>query len=88
MLESKIERTVCEYAKKAGCVTYKFTGHKGVPDRIFMIKGKTFFIEFKAKGKKPTELQRKTMGDIVSKGIACYICDDVESGKRIIDSFT
>jgi len=87
MLESKIEKTVCEYAKGLGVLTYKFTGHKGVPDRIFMINGKTFFIEFKAEGKKPTQLQRKTMMDIVNHKIPCYVCDTIESGKMVIDSF-
>ena len=52
MKESDIEKKVSIYAKKLGFTTYKFTSpsSRGVPDRIYIKNGITFFIEFKAQG--------------------------------------
>jgi len=61
MRESEVESAVCAFAKANGVSTLKLAGqhNRGKPDRIFMRKGKTIFVELKATGGKPTALQLK-----------------------------
>lgn len=89
VLEKDIEKKVCDYAKKLGCITYKFTSPacRSVPDRlIIMPEGKgAFFIEFKRKGAKPTPAQELEIQKIHKQGFPVFIIDSVEDGKRLID---
>lgn len=87
MLESKIEREVSKYAKSKGYLTYKFTGHKGVPDRMYIKDGVVIFIEFKQEGKLPTKLQEKTISDIQSQSIPVYVIDNIDDGKEVINKW-
>ena len=82
MLERDIERRVSEIAKKNGWLSFKFVSpaQRGVPDRIFMKDGRIVFIEFKAPGKKPTELQDHIMRRMVDAGCEVHVCDSVEDG--------
>ena len=87
MLEKQIEKKVCEYAESLGWLQYKFksANHKGVPDRIFMKNGKVVFIEFKAKGKKPTKLQFRVHRQLNEKAMTVTIVDSVETGKHFFN---
>lgn len=86
MRESHIEKKVCEYAQANGWLSFKFTGHKGVPDRIFIKDGKTLFIEFKAPGALPTALQKRIHDKITAHGVAVFVVDDIEEGYKIVNS--
>jgi len=90
MLEKEIEKKVCDYAKKFDWVTFKFVSpsNRGVPDRIFMRQHKMMFIEFKAKGKKPTNLQNLVAQTISKTGFEVFVVDNVDQGKGIIDAYT
>lgn len=90
MLEKVIEKKVVDYATLKGMLSYKFTSTsvKGVPDRIFLFNGVTFFIEFKQLNKKPTKLQEYQIKKIESQNIKVYIIDGIEKGKRLIDEIT
>ena len=81
MLEKKIEKKCADLAKKAGWLTYKFVSpsQRGVPDRIFIKDGRTVFVEFKALGKKPSQLQAQTIRKMQAQGCEVYVCDSVES---------
>lgn len=62
MLERDIERALCKRVKELGGMCEKFTspGKRSVPDRLVTLPGPCYvFVELKAPGKKPTELQRK-----------------------------
>ena len=87
MLEKEIEQKVNTYARETGWLQYKFVspGKRGVPDRIYMIHGHCLMIEFKALGKRATALQAKEMRAIRSKGIDCYVVDNVTEGKDLLD---
>jgi hypothetical protein len=89
MRESTIEKKTCDYAKSLGWKTYKFVspGNKAVPDRIFFRRTICFLIEFKQKGKKPTKLQEKTINDLRKEGFEVFVCDNLEDGIKIINSF-
>lgn len=89
MRESHIEKKVSEYAKANGWLTYKFSSpnNRGVPDRVYMKEGVVFFIEFKALGKTTTTLQEKNIQRIREQNIKVFVVDDIEEGKKIVDSF-
>ena len=55
--EKAIEKAVVEYAESLGFLQFKLSSqwNKALPDRLFIYKGVTAFIEFKAPGKMPTE---------------------------------
>jgi hypothetical protein len=87
MRESTIEKAVCDYAKTKGCITLKLAGmnQRGQPDRLFIRNGKALFLEFKAKGKKPTALQIKWLLDLTAQGMNAMWCDSIFEGKQLID---
>jgi hypothetical protein len=90
MLEKDIEKKVCDYAKSKGWLTYKFTSpmYRSVPDRIFIDPtGQFVFIEFKAKGKKPTPGQTREHNKLKNQGCLVYVVDEVELGIASIDLF-
>lgn len=91
MLEKEIETKVKEYARSKGWLAYKFTspGHAFVPDGLFISpRGSVIFMEFKQKGKKPTPGQQREMERIIGHYIPCYVVDDVEYGKTLINAHT
>ena len=87
MLEKQIEKKVCDYAKSFGFQVYKFTspGMRAVPDRLFVYKGKIFFIEFKRGGCKVTGPQEREHTRLREAGATVFVVDDVSRGKFIID---
>jgi len=62
MLEKTIEAALVKRVKELGGTCEKFTspGRRSVPDRLVTLpEGRIVFVECKAPGKKPTELQLK-----------------------------
>ena len=62
MLERDVEKALVKRVKALGGLCEKFTSptSRSVPDRIVTIPGgKIIFVELKAPGKKPTELQER-----------------------------
>ena len=86
--EAKIEAAVCRHAKSKGMDCYKFTSpsRRSVPDRMFIYRGRVFFIEFKAPGKKPTPGQEREIERIRKQDVKCFVCDDAAGGKFLIDT--
>jgi Holliday junction resolvase len=87
MSESAIEKKVCDFARAAGCIVMKLSGanQRGQPDRLFIRMGRVLFIEFKAPGKTPTELQHRWIHNLTVHGMSATWCDSVASG---IDAIT
>lgn len=89
MLESEIEKKVCDYAKERGFLVYKFTSpnRAAVPDRLFIKQtGALFFCEFKRGGAKPTAPQEREHTRLRDHNVRVFVVDSVEQGKLIIDS--
>jgi hypothetical protein len=87
--EKNIERKYVNYAKQLDCLALKFSpeGAAGYPDRVTFVQGGyAFFIEFKAKGKKPTALQEKRHAELRAMGFDVYVCDNLESAKELLNS--
>lgn len=89
-LEKDIEKKVVDYAKKLGCLVYKFTSpaRRSVPDRLFIPpKGYAmFFIEFKRKGCKPTPAQEVEIAKIRAQGKYVGVIDNVDAGKQCVEA--
>ena len=86
MLEKQIETKVCDYAKECGVGVYKFTSpaRAAVPDRMFMYKGRVFFIEFKREGQKATPAQEREHNRMRQHQINVFVVDNVEQGVIVI----
>lgn len=86
-LESYIQKTVRAYAKSKGVLSYKFSSpsQRHIPDCIFIHAGRTFYVEFKRLGEKPTLAQALEHERMRAHGAIVHVCDSVESGKRIVD---
>lgn len=87
MLEKQIEAKVCDYAKAKGVLAYKFTSpaRAAVPDRMFIYKGRMFFIEFKREGQKATPAQEREHNRLRQHQINVFVVDNVEQGKSTIN---
>jgi len=91
MLEAKIERAVCDYAKARGWGAEKFTSpnKRSVPDRLMSPPtAAMFFIEFKAEGKTPTVSQARDHEVRRKRGQVVFVVDSVPLGKFIVDEVT
>jgi len=89
ILESAIERAVCQYAQKKGWLTPKseLMGN-GWPDRLLFKSGCVFFIEFKRKDEKPGTDQLVVCNTIIYQGgLIVYVIDNIKDGKALIDAY-
>lgn len=84
MKEKAVEEYLREQVKAAGGKAYKFVspGNVGVPDRLVLFPGgRVVFVELKALGKKPTELQCAQHERIKRFGFAVHVA----STKEMVD---
>ena len=90
MKESAIESALVRHAKKLGIYTAKFTSpsRRGVPDRIFIRDGVVLFLELKAPGEKPTELQMHEMRVLAIHDVMVMWTDNIEIGKKLLDALS
>jgi len=87
MLEKDIEKKIGDFAKKQGCLYYKFTSpaRRAVPDRMIITpQGAIGFLEVKAQGKKPTPLQQSEIKRLQAQSCTADWCDSVESGRLFV----
>lgn len=82
MRESAVESAICTYARKHGITPLKLSGQgaRGKADRMFMRQGKVVFLEVKAPGKKPTDLQLRFLRQRRDDGFAAGWCDNILEG--------
>lgn len=88
MNEKLIERKLRESVKKLGGLALKFSSpyHRGMPDRIVLMpQGRTYFVELKTTGKKPTELQKKALAELRAMGFNVCIIDSQESLNNFLE---
>lgn len=89
-MEKVIEKKVSDYAKKNGVLSYKINSIscRGLPDRMFLNNnGDIYFVEFKQKGKKPTDLQSLKIKELKNRGFKVSVVDNIEDGFKVIDGF-
>jgi len=82
MLEKDIESALCARVKSIGGLCEKFVspGRRSVPDRIVTLPGGVIvFVEVKAPGKKPTDLQERDHARRKALGCRVVVIDSMES---------
>ena len=84
--EATLERSFCNWLRKAGCLVYKFVspGNDGVPDRIVVTSGgRVIFVELKTERGELSDIQNYQIGRIRDHG------QDVRElyGKDDVDRF-
>lgn len=88
MRESDIEKKVCDYARRKGCLVYKFTSpaRRAVPDRLIVAPtGRVGFLELKAPGKKPTRCQTHELERLRANNARAAWTNSVEGGLEFVD---
>ena len=81
MLEKRIEAALMRRVATLGGTCEKFTspGRRSVPDRLVSLPGgRIVFVECKAPGKKPTELQERDHARRRALGCEVVIIDSME----------
>ncbi len=90
MLEKDLEKKIVIKARKLGYLTYKFVSpsNRGVPDRIFISEnGKLFFVEFKSKKGKLSELQKLKISELRSRKQSVFVVNDEELAMEILEKY-
>jgi len=83
--ESVIESYLVKEVKKVGGLCYKFMSSvNGVPDRIVIYKGDTYFVEVKRPGGKVRKDQKKVHADIKDRGVDVYVIDTRDGVRSFI----
>lgn len=85
MRESYIERKLCERIKTLGgsCEKFTSTNRRAVPDRLVLLPGgRIEFVEVKAPGANPTELQYRDHERRRVLGFTVHVIDSLEAIDR------
>jgi hypothetical protein len=78
MKESKIEKYLVDQVKALGGKAIKMipTYENGIPDRLVLLYGKSYFIELKKEGENPDPLQVAYMNELERMGFRCFVIDN------------
>ena len=88
MREKALERLLIAAVKQAGGMALKFVspGMAGVPDRLVLLpEGKLCFVEMKAPGEKPRQLQRLRHEQLRNLGFRVVVVDSVEGIREVME---
>jgi hypothetical protein len=90
VLEKAIEQAVNRWAKSKGCITRKMNGlgNRSWPDTMYIfLDGRIAFIEFKAPGKRPTELQEAMIKELQKRGVYADWFDNKQEALLFLSQF-
>lgn len=84
--EAKVENYLKTLANKTGFLYWKFTtqSQTGVPDRILIGHGYTFFVELKQPGEKPRKDQKAVIELMRDYGAIVYVGSSKEECDAIV----
>lgn len=88
MREKEVERHLVEAVRRRGGIAPKLVspGYDGMPDRLVLMDGgRMAFVELKAPGKKPRELQLKRMDELKRLGYLVKVVDSVDKIREVLD---
>lgn len=85
-LESGIESGIRDYALVRGWMALKFVspGQTGVPDRLFIRRGRHVFMEVKKLDERPTEKQEAKHREMREHGAEVHWVDNLDDAKAIL----
>lgn len=86
--ESAIELALWRAIEAAGHYSRKWTspGHRGVPDRIVIARGRVHFVEIKAPGKRPTSEQQREHERIAAAGGTVWVIDSLDGVSNFVET--
>lgn len=89
MLEKELEAKVVKYAKDHGILTYKFVSpnNRGVPDRIFLNRGRVMFIEFKSSTGQTSKLQDYEIQRITEAGHRTFVLSSFDESVTLLNRY-
>lgn len=89
LLEVDIEDPACKHAEQRGVFHRKYQNpnRRSAPDRLYIYKGFTFYIEYKAPKKKPNPNQKLEITRMRTAGAHVYVIDNLEYAKVIINTY-
>lgn len=84
--EKDIESACKAKARRLGWLVRKYSSphNSAVPDDLFIKGGRVIFVEFKAPGKKPTELQAEEIKKMREAGATVYVVDSISQFEGIL----
>ena len=87
LTEKRVETRLRKKIEEMGGKAFKFSspGNNGVPDRIVLYKGKSYFVELKKPGKELRPLQRVVSKKFKLLGFKVYVIDNIEKVGEFID---
>jgi len=87
-LEKEIERKFCEVIKDKGGFVVKFTdpARRGAPDRLVLIFGVCFFVEFKTPRGKLAKHQIEYAKKLNEQEIKVFLIDSHEKSDRFLSA--
>lgn len=86
MLERDIEKVFKQEITKIGGLCFKLTSPSlnGIPDRAFILNGRTYYVELKQEKGKLRELQKKVIDDMKDHGAIVSVIYSVNGVKEYI----
>lgn len=87
MTEKNIEQYLVKKVRETGGKAYKFVspGNAGVPDRLLIFpSGKVIFVELKAPGKVPTNLQKAKHRELEKLKQRVFVIDSKEKVDAVL----
>lgn len=85
--EKTLEARLAREIQARGGMALKYTSqhHRGIPDRIVLMPhGRTYFVELKSTGKRPTKLQRHAIAQISALGFPAWVVDSTATLDRFL----
>lgn len=84
MFERDVQSRCVRFARLSGVIAHKFSSesHRSVPDYLFLYRGMSYFVEFKAPGKRATKAQLREHRKLRGQGFFVSVVDDVDAGKQ------
>ena len=84
MKESSVEDRLFNLCKQHNIFITKQTGMNGIPDRLLLYDGRSWYVELKKPGEKPTALQRAVAKKIRDHGGVALWADSYETVDRVV----
>ena len=87
-MESKVQAKIIKDLESRGWLVVKAINlsKNGFPDVMAFRNGKTIFVEVKAEGKKPSELQKYRIKQLTDAGFSAFVSDSFELYKEQYNS--
>lgn len=85
LLERDVEKAFCKRVKQRGGLVFKFTSAvSGVPDRVVILGGDTFFVELKRPSGKVRKLQKAMIRKMREAGAEVYVIRSIKQIEEVV----